>query len=167
MTMEKTRQDLMTALSNCIEQSPDKVLKQLKDAMAAYKAERPRDFNRILERSRVLVDLWSTMEEAIEIGYDMPRAIEKENLMEHLPTELAVGDKIEITAQGRCLRGVVRVIANRPFADGTHDKWNYWDVEYDIEKPLPGHGSYGRWKQSQDGGDLKLLERSHAEAQKG
>lgn len=68
-----------------------------------------------------------------------------------------IGSRIIIRAQGLELRGVVRVIANRPKPDGSVDQWNYWDLEYDIENPLPGHGAYGRWKQSVDGGSVEII----------
>jgi hypothetical protein len=70
---------------------------------------------------------------------------------------IEIGSRVVIKAQGREIRGVVKVIANRPNKDGSVDKWNYWDLEYDIENPLRGHGSYGRWKQSQDGGNVEVL----------
>jgi hypothetical protein len=70
---------------------------------------------------------------------------------------IVVGTKVRIRSQGRSIVGVVRVVANRPRLDGVSDKWNYWDLEYDIVTPLPGHGAYGRWKQGQDGGTVEVV----------
>ena len=71
---------------------------------------------------------------------------------------ISKGDLIRVTAQGHSIIGSVTVVANRPLEDGTTDSWNYWDIEYDILNPLAGHGSYGRWKQSCDGGEVSLLD---------
>lgn len=74
---------------------------------------------------------------------------------------IAIGSRIRITKDGREIIGTVQRVLNSPNTDTSFDEQCHWDLEYTIlqRSGIGGYarGSYGRWKQWTDGGEVELL----------